>query len=369
MEYLADHMAQHGFTISLQGIDIAGVPQANLIAWAGPPRSDGLIISGHLDTVPFEGQPGWEHDPLKMEVTADRIYGRGTTDMKGFLAQCVYAARMLDRSRLQRPLVFVFTADEEIGMLGAKRVSPVLQEILDEIPCPRLTWIGEPTSFAVLCAHKSYCSFETKVRGRGGHSGAPERGVNAIAVMGRVIEAIGRVQEERRGALSSDFADVFPDAPYDVMNLGTITGGLAANVIAEECTLRISYRSLPNTDPLEIYNEIRRRLSYIDTHDYASSNFTATIEMGEPAVTPAMFSPRGTTLEKVLFDVTGASTAQGAPFATDGAWFSGAGISSLICGPGDYEQAHRPNESIQRVNFERGPAVILDVIEKMCCAR
>jgi acetylornithine deacetylase len=367
MEYLADLISRDGFRTELHRIEVGGVQHANLVAWAGPPEPNGLVISGHMDTVPVEGQPGWQHDPFKMDIAGDRIYGRGTTDMKGFLAQCADAARTLDRKSLKRPLVFVFTADEEVGMLGAQRVAPALQQILGELPCPSLTWIGEPTSYSVLHAHKSIGAFEIKVRGRGGHSGAPEQGVNAIAVMGKVVDVLGRLQAERRAARNDKFADVFPENPHDVMNFGTIAGGIASNVIAEECALRVSYRSLPGTDPMEIYTEIGKRIAMIDPHDYASTNFAATIEMGKPMVAPAMFSDRGTALEKALFDITGASAARGAPFATDGSWFSGVGMTSLICGPGDYDQAHRPNESIGQAAFERGPAMILDVINRICC--
>lgn len=367
MEYLADYFDSAGFRTALHRIEVAGVPQANLVAWAGPPRSDGLIISGHLDTVPVEGQPGWERDPFRMEVAGDRIFGRGTSDMKGFLAQCADAARALDQNRLRRPLVFLFTADEEVGMLGAERVAPALQDLLGDVPRPNLAWIGEPTSFSVLHAHKSICAFEIRVRGRGGHSGAPELGVNAIAVMGKVLEVIGRLQTERRNARSSEFAAVFPESPHDVMNFGTIAGGIATNIIAEQCALRMTYRSLPGTDPLELYHEIGRRLAGLDTHDYGSPNLTATIEMGRPVVAPPMFSPRDTMLERALFEVTGANTALGAPFATDGAWFSREGIVTLICGPGEYAQAHQPNESIPRSAFDRGPAILLGVVDRLCC--
>jgi len=154
MEYLADHLDGHGFRTALHRSEIARVAQANLVAWAGPPVADGLIISGHLDTVPFEGQPGWNRDPLRMETADDRIFGRGTTDMKGFLAQCVAAARDLDRTRLRHPVVFIFTASEEIGGLGAQRVTPELPHLLGDLPCPKLAWIGEPTSYAIHAAQK-----------------------------------------------------------------------------------------------------------------------------------------------------------------------------------------------------------------------
>jgi acetylornithine deacetylase len=366
IEYLADQMTSYGLKTALHQIDVLGVPQANLVAWMGPPRPDGLIITGHLDTVPVEGQPGWEHDPLKMEIDGDRIFGRGSSDMKGFLAQCADTARTLERMRLKRPVVFVFTADEEVGMLGARELAPALQGILGDVPQPDLAWIGEPTSYNVLHAHKSICTFEVRVRGRGGHSGAPDQGVNAIAVMGKMIEVLGSLQAERRAIDNTEFVEVFPESPYDVMNLGTIRGGLATNVIAEQCVLRASYRSLPKTDPLALYEEIKRRLGAIDPHDYASDNFAAAIEVGLLLAAPPMWSNRDTRLEQVLFEVTGNKSARGAQFATDGAWFSGVGIQCLICGPGDYEQAHQPNESIRREAFERGPAIIARVIERMC---
>src|SRR5271156_4537856 len=206
MEYLAGELAPRGFKTALQPVELSGVAQVNLVAWLGPPRADGLIISGHVDTVPFDGQPGWEREPLKLEVAGDRIYGRGTTDMKGFIAQCLDSMRTLDSSRLRRPLVFVFTASEEVGCLGAHSVAPALKQILSETSVPRLAWIGEPTSWGVSHAHKSIVSFSVTVRGVGGHSGAPARGVNAIAVMGRVIDTIGGLQEERRVSANPEYA-------------------------------------------------------------------------------------------------------------------------------------------------------------------
>ena len=367
MEYLAGDFDGAGFETALHRIEVGGVPQANLVAWAGPPRADGLIISGHLDTVPVEGQPGWERDPFRMEVAGDRIYGRGTSDMKGFLAQCAEAARAIDLKRLRRPLVFLFTADEEVGMRGAASVAPALQDLLGEVPRPNLAWIGEPTSLAVFHAHKCVCAFEVRVRGRGGHSGNPELGVNAIAVMGKALDVLGRLQAERRNVRSREFAAIFPDAPYDVMNFGTITGGIATNIIAEQCAMRMTYRSLPDTDPLALYREIERRLGELDTHDYGSPSHVATIELGKPMIAPPLLSPRDTALERALFEVTGANDALGAPFATDGAWFAREGIVTLICGPGEFEQAHQPNESIAKDAFERGPAMVRGVVERMCC--
>ncbi len=367
IEYLAAELGARGFRIAVEPAELLGVAQSNLVAWLGPPRPDGLIISAHIDTVPFEGQPGWTREPLKLDLAGDLIFGRGTSDMKGFIAECLDAMRTFDTAKLARPLVFVFTASEEVGCLGAKTVAPALKRILGETPVPRLAWIGEPTSYTICHAHKSIVHFDVVVRGRGGHSGAPARGVNAIAVMGRVIDAIGRIQEEHRNQPDAAFDTIFPGSPYDVLNFGTVSGGLALNMIAEEATLRVSYRSLPDADPLALYREITRRLQALDRHDFASREHEASIEVGDAMIVPPLNSARGTALERVLFDVTGARDSGGALFGTDGGWFSGAGITSLICGPGDLEQAHQPNECIRREAFEVGVSVVAKVIERMCC--
>src|ERR1700691_549678 len=267
MEYIAAQLSPRGFTTAIQPVDLFGVAQANLVAWVGPSRADGLIISGHVDVVPFDGQPGWERDPLKLELAGERIYGRGTTDMKGFIAQCLDAARTLDSSRLTRPLVFVFTASEEVGCLGAHSVAPALKQILGEPPVPRLAWIGEPTSWNVSHAHKSIVSFQVTVRGAGGHSGAPAKGVNDIAGMARAIHTTRRYRQELAARRPAEYAEIFPDAPHDVLNFGTVHGGIALNMIAEECKLRISYRSLPDSNPLDAYHEIARRVAALDGHD------------------------------------------------------------------------------------------------------
>jgi len=206
------------------------------------------------------------------------------------------------------------------------------------------------------------------VQGQGGHSSVPEQGVNAIAVMGKAIETIGRYQAELRTQQSATFAQIFPESPYTTLNFGSVRGGTAANMIAEECSLQVSYRPLPQADSLDAYHEIVRRLQEIDAHDYGSPDHRATIECSAPLTVRPLLSPRETPLEGVLFDLLHQHTSGGAPFATDGGEFARAGITSLICGPGDLEQAHQPNESIRREAFENGTRTVLDVIYRMCGA-
>lgn len=367
-EYLADELTRAGFAVALQQADRDGVAKANVVARCGPPEPGGLILSGHIDVVPFADQPGWSRDPLKLGAAGGRLYGRGTSDMKGFLAQCLDAARRLDADTLRRPVVMLFTCDEEVGCLGAARLAEALPELLAETPQPRLAWIGEPTSYRVFHTHKGIVEFDVEVRGRGGHSGVPDAGVNAISVAARAIAEIGSVQAEYRGRGQASGAELFPEAPYTPFNLGTIVGGTAANMIAEACRFRVSYRPLPGEDALAPYRAVEARLEALEARDHSGSELAASISLEAPLVVPAMCATRGSNLEAALFAEFDQCESAGAPFCTDGGQFAAAGIESLICGPGDLDQAHQPDESVSREALARGPDAILRVVAQLCTA-
>ena len=271
--------------------------------------------------------------------------------------------RPLDLGALKRPLVFIFTSNEEVGCLGAESVCGALGSILGEVPAPKLVWIGEPTSWQVQHAHKSIVLFDVTVRGLGGHSGAPDQGVNAIAVAGRALEAIGHLQAERRTP-SDKFMRIFPDSP---MTSSTSERSPAVS-------RQYHRRTMPFRDHLplparrraaEIYNEIKRRLAALDPCDYASHNHRAAIELGPPMVVPPLLAERDTTLERALLEVTATREVSGPLFGTDGGWFARAGMIPLICGPGDFDQAHKPNENIRRAALESGTDKILKVIARL----
>ena len=241
MERLADRLGSLGLEVRLQTWGEGAEEKANLVARAGPPEPDGLILSGHLDVVPFADQPGWTREPLALAFEGDRVYGRGTTDMKVFLAQCVDAMRRIDLDQLRRPIVLLFTSDEEVGCQGAARLVPELDTLLGEIPKPRLCWIGEPTSWEVFHAHKGVVSFGVEVFGKGGHSSLPEAGVNAISVAAQLLARIGEIQQELRQRPSAAFAEIFAEAPYTTLNFGTIRGGSALNMIADSCAFTVRF--------------------------------------------------------------------------------------------------------------------------------
>jgi acetylornithine deacetylase len=221
----------------------------------------------------------------------------------------------------------------------------------------------------VFSTHKGIVVFTVTAHGVGGHSSLPERGVNAIAVMARAIQCIGEYQAELRAAAPGASAADFPDCPYVPLNLGRIQGGTASNMIADRCTVTVSYRPSPDADPTAVHAEIVRRLAAADLRDPGSPNAHGRIEVGRPKVVASMRSPRGTPLEAALTAVLGGGGgAAGAPFATDGGELERGGIASLICGPGEIEQAHQPDESVSRAAFERGVDVIQTIIGRLCCS-
>jgi acetylornithine deacetylase len=363
--YTAELCEAAGARAQLQTWEAEGQRKANVVAVLGPEVPGGLILSGHLDVVPFLDQPGWVRDPLRLEDAGDRLYGRGTSDMKGFVAQCLAALPELAAQRLERPLVLLFTADEEIGCLGGARLTAELAALLGRCPAPRLAWIGEPTSWRVFHAHKGIVAFTVRVLGRGGHSSVSEAGANAIAGGAEVVARLGALQAERRARPSARFARLFPEAPYTTLNVGTIRGGSASNMIAESCSVAVSYRPLPDEDPLALYEEARARLLGAPLRD-PGSEVALDLEIGPALLAPGVLSARGTPLERALCGRLGASEVGGAPYCTDAGRFAAAGIDSLICGPGDLGEAHQPNESVGRRALDEGMDHLRAVVARLC---
>lgn len=364
MDFLAGELRASGFTVALQRVVIRGVEQVNLVAWAGPAVAGGLVISGHVDTVPFSEQPGWTREPLGLTVEGERVFGRGVADMKGFLVQGLAAVRELEVEALARPVVFAFTAEEEVGCSGAEALVPELGELLG-VPMPRVCWIGEPTSWAVYQAHKGIVQVRVSVHGAGGHSSVPEQGVNAIVVAGRVVAVVEQLQRELRATVE-DMRALFPDAPCTTFNVGTIAGGTANNMIAQRCDLTLSYRPLPEGDPLAPHGLLTARLAELDLADAGGGAGRASVVVAEPQVVPPLASPADTELARALEAVLNETPRGGAPYATDGGRFAEAGLHVLLCGPGELAQAHQPDESLLRSEFERGPEIIRAVIQHLC---
>ncbi len=364
--FLGNYLEDLGFSVHILRETVDGVVKDQVLAWIGPEVAGGLILSGHIDIVPFLGQPGWTVDPLKMSHDGERIYGRGVSDMKVFLAQALLAAKAVPLSALKRPLMFIFTCDEELAGQGSERLVRSLPGVLGDFPLPEVALIGEPTNFAIYPAHKGYASFDILVHGKGGHSSAPQKGVNAIEKMADVMQLLSAFNAELLDQATDENKQLFPDYPASVFNFGSIQGGLAANMIAETCRLTVSVRITPD-DSLETFlSTLRERIGKSILPQLQALAPEGNILVEDTTATPPLLSPRDAVFCQLLCQLMGQKAETGAPYATDGGQFHRLGINSYICGPGALEQAHQPNESMPISNFLSGQEKLEQIIQRWC---
>ena len=368
-EYLASMLEEQGYTVRVLKETVNNVEKANLVAWAGPEIPGGLIISGHMDVVPFERQPGWRSNPLELYMEGDTIFGRGVSDMKIFIAQAVLAAKRYPINQLKRPLMFIFTCDEELAGQGSSWLVRELPTLFANYPVPKVALIGEPTGYNIFPAHKGFAVFDITVHGIGGHSSDPSKGLNAIEKMGDVIQLLQEINNDLQKKVLPENIRLFPEAPSSVLNLGIIQGGLATNMIAETCHLTVSIRIAPGDDVEEIIKRIRERIEREIVPGMISaipgkSNVGITLQ--NMISTPGLRSPTDDAFCDLLCYIMGKPADRGAPYATDGGQFQQIGINSYICGPGLLEQAHQPNESISVSHFVSGQEKIEQVIYEWC---
>jgi acetylornithine deacetylase len=365
-EYLANYLDERGFLVQLLTQKVYNVAKATVVAWAGPPVPDGLIISGHTDIVPFDKQPGWRSDPLHMYHDGENIFGRGVTDMKVFLAQSVLATKKFALNTLRRPLVYIFTYDEEIAGQGSGRLLSVLPDLFKDYPLPKVALIGEPTGFEIYPAHKGYATFDIRVHGKGGHSSVPASGVNAIDVMANIIRIIRGVGKDLQQSSTAENRVLFPEVPYSTFNSGMISGGLAPNMIADECRLTVSVRIAPGDDVHKLLQMVRERIEKEIMGRLAVAAPEGGVFIENVIVCPPLRSPLEGPFCDLLRRTTGRNMSGGISFATDGGNFQRLGIDSYICGPGLLSEAHQPNEKMPIANFYTGLDHIEQVIYGWC---
>jgi acetylornithine deacetylase len=338
IDWVAEHLAGHGVASRLT--HDATRSKANLFATIGPAETGGgVILSGHTDVVPVEGQP-WDSDPFTLVEKEGRLYGRGSADMKGFIAIALSLVPELVQRRLARPLHLAFSFDEEVGCLGV----PFLIADLPQGPArPRLAIIGEPTSMQVANSHKGVQGFATAVTGRAAHSSAPDRGLNAILAAAEIIQFIDVLAAELRD--KGDPANGF-EPPYTTFNIGTISGGVALNVVAPQCDFTWSFRPLPGEDA----EAIRRRIENFAEHDLLPrlrrSHAEAAVATRRTAYIPCLVPQKDSPAEALALQLTGANGTTSIAFGTEGGLFQEAGIPAIVCGPGSIDQAHQANEFI-----------------------
>lgn len=286
--------------------------------------------------------------------------------MKVFLAQALMTTRRQPPAALRRPLVFIFTCDEEVAGQGAERLVKVLPDLFSNYPLPTLALIGEPTDFEIFPAHKGYALFVVTVRGSGGHSSVPDKGINAIVKMAEVIRLIQEQSNSLQKRASPENMSLFPESPGSTFNCGVISGGLAANMIAETCRLVVSMRIAPGDDLDEIMTALKQRIDSDISQGMRAFAPGCGVFVEDMAAAPPMRSPTDGDFCQLLSRVMGKRVEHGAAFATDGGHLQKLGINSYICGPGQLAEAHQPNESLPVTHFFTGQERLESLIHEWC---
>ncbi len=318
--------------------------KANLHVIVGPHGPGGVALSGHVDTVPVEGQ-AWTGDPFTLRHVEgrhveSRLVGRGATDMKGFVAASLAAIPYFLARGLRRPIHLFITFDEEIDMAGARRL---VGDLAESGLRPEMCIVGEPSMMQPILAHKGRLALRVIARGKPGHSSQPGRGVNAIQAAGEALAWIAA--DARRRTAEGPFADGF-DPPHTTVHVGTIAGGSILNIIPERCEFTMEWRTIPGDD-------------FFAEADRLRAHVTATIEPAMRAVDPecgftfeemnwipGMSLAASHPLTGMVQQLTGSNTTGRVSYGTEGGLFEQAGIPCIVCGPGDIAQAHQPDEWI-----------------------
>lgn len=354
---LASHLAERaeacGFQVSTYE-DPQDSTKVNVVATIGPEDADGLILSGHMDVVPTENQP-WESDPFCLSERDGLLYGRGTADMKGFIACCLHACDQIDLSKLTRQLVLIWTHDEEVGCRGSGLLAKALTESPRRLPTECL--IGEPTDFQILHMHPGHVSLRIETRGESAHSSKPDLGASAIKAMQGVLAVCTQIEEELKSERRLEEA---LERPWVAFNIGQIQGGQAVNLVPDHCEILLGYRPLPGDNSTAVYDRIKQGLETLNLPRGTS------ISTSIRTLSPALMTPKGLALQEALSKHACVQELGAASFATDGGNLASLGIRSLIFGPGSIDVAHKANEYVSHDALLKGAKMVEAVIRERC---
>jgi acetylornithine deacetylase len=317
----------------------AGGSKANLYATLGPQDRPGLALSGHSDVVPVDGQD-WSSDPWRLEERDGRLFGRGTADMKSFIAIVLAALPEIVARGLKEPLHVVVTYDEEVGCLGVRR----LIEALRAMPVkPRACIIGEPTEMKVVSGHKGKKSVRCHVHGLECHSSLAPRGVNAIENAAEVIAHLRRMG--RRIAAEGPFDSAF-DVPFTTLHTGVVEGGTALNIVPKHCSFLFEIRHVPGDDPEALFGAARRFAEETLQPEMRALHPAAGFTWDEIASIPGLDTPEDADIVSLAKALSGGNAVSKVAFGSEAGLYQQDGIETVICGPGSIAQAHKPDEFI-----------------------
>ena len=354
--FVRDYFADHG--IGSVVIPNEDGTKAGLVAQVGPNVAGGVALSGHSDVVPVEGQD-WITDPWTVVEKDDRLYGRGTCDMKGFVALAMAAMVKAKSMDLQRPLQFALSRDEEVGLLGAPDVA---KGLLDNFAKVEAVVVGEPTEMQVVTGHKSCDDLQFHVRGHEVHSSRLHEGVSAVMCAARFVEWVRQQNIESQAKTPSATAALY-DPPFTTLHVGKINGGTAHNITAKDCYFSIDLRCVGDERTEDWLAKIQEQIDIIEAEMqvvHPDVFFNINVMRG-PAVVPEVEGKA----EALARRLTGDNGSHTVAYGTDGGHFQKEEFSVVICGPGSIAQAHQPNEFIELTEFHAGAQMLERLLESL----
>jgi len=355
IDFARTYLEDHGIKSTL--VFDAERRKANLFATIGPEDRGGIMLSGHSDVVPVDGQD-WASNPFRLEARDDRLYGRGTSDMKSFIAVALAAVPDFIAAASRTPVHIALTYDEEVGCIG---VRGLIQRLKDAPVRPALCIIGEPTLMQPVVSHKGKRSLRCRVHGLESHSALSHLGVNAIEFGADIVAHIRRMANRKRteGPYDPGFTP-----PYTTIHTGTIAGGTALNIVPRDCRFDFEIRHLPGDDPDAMLDELRAQAKALVPEMRALSGDTG-IELDEFNAIPALSTAEDSEVVRLAQSLSGANSVGKVSFGTEGGLYQQAGIPTVICGPGSIEQAHRPNEWIALDQVRQCEAFVHRLIDRL----
>ncbi|WP_372844324.1 acetylornithine deacetylase [Psychrobacter sp.] len=319
----------------------------------------GLVLSGHTDVVPVDGQ-AWTSEPFSATIRGDKLYGRGACDMKGFIACALtllpQAVELSNNGQLRRPLHLALSFDEEVGCLGAPLI---LADLKARGITPDYCIVGEPTNMTMVVAHKGIAVYRCRVHGKSAHSSLTEAGVNAISYASRLIGYVDTLAEE---ISHRDDNDALFDVPYSTLSVGTIQGGTATNIVPNLCEFTFDYRNLPHMTQDDILLPIQAKVAELSAQMQARAADTG-IELMQEESVPAMTDNESSELQALIAALTGDDKRHKVAYATEGGQFTNSGIPTIICGPGSIEQAHKADEYVELSEIARCDSFLQRLLE------
>lgn len=346
--FIEDYLASHG--VAATRVPTLDGQKSSLYATIGPSGVPGVGLSAHTDVVPVDGQV-WTSDPFTLVERDGRLYGRGACDMKGFLACMLASVPDLVERRLAKPVHLLISYDEEVGCIG---VRPMIAELGKTLTKPRLVIVGEPTRMAVVDAHKGPVRWQVTVDGRAAHSSMAHLGVNAITYAGRLLGELGRIEDELRGGVRNARFD----PPWPTLQVTTVEGGTASNIVPVSCTFGFEIRALPGLD----VEGIERRLhDFAERHCLAEMRVVAhdaRIDIRRVNQVPPFASDPASEVVALAMQLAGTNETHAVSYATEAGLFQDGGSPSVVCGPGDIAQAHTVDEWIEKSELDRCMAFI-----------